>query len=328
MVIVLMLLAFLTAAATPAAAGGQAPGPTFVYSQAAATVVMPFDQTGSKISFQTVSTINMSPQDDPVVTHWSYWADDCRHIRDINVCLTPGDTVVGPVFDLVNARGSVFVTAFVVDTGAGGEDCRPAGSLTPVDNVLIGSWTIADSSTNAAFGANAIGLASVIDGVATVPFDIDVLNDGGLFMQTFSPQTLGDGDIIVVTVDSTTGFGSFVGREWGPIRQPTGVCCRVAYRDNLEILTSHPDFCFDCTGFAAVGPLGAAGDDPLLLPSTINRPGLLQLLACETDNGEGRDDEIGVKSDQFLFAFLNQAVGQFGVTVNAVYEGEAFGQVR
>ncbi len=29
-------------------------------------------------------------------------------------------------------------------------------------------------------------------------------------------------------------------------------------------------------------------------------------------------------SDAFLFAMHNQAIGQFGVTVNAIYTGEAF----
>jgi hypothetical protein len=285
---------------------------------------------------------------DPIATHWSYWSDSCDHIRDVTICLTIGDTIVvdptklhgeiqslnppannptTPDFDLGDVRGSVFVTAFLANTGAGGEGCTIDNTFTPIENVIVGSWTIADASTNAAFGTNAIGMSSVTDGTANVSFDIDLLNDGGLYLQSFNPQSLGDSDVIVLTVDSNEGFGGFALNEWGPIRRPTGVCCDVEYQDNLEVITSHPQFCFDCTGFTAIGPDGSPDNcvaDGCLLPAEIDRPGVLHLFNCTTDDGEGAIDIIGEKSDQFLFAMHNQAVGQFGVTVNAVYTGEAF----
>lgn len=331
---------------------------TFTYSQGANTLVMPFDLTGNHVSFEVASFSNVSSDytgnaatfGDPIATHWSYWSDSCDHIRDVTICLTIGDTVVvdptklhgeiqqlnppvnnptTPNFDLGDVRGSVFVTAFLANTGAGGDGCTIDSTFTPIENVLTGSWTIADTSTNAAFGFNAIGIAGVDgDGGANVSFDIDLLNDGGLKLSTFNPQSLGDTDVIILTVDSTGGFGGFIGAEWGPIRQPTGVCCDIEYQDNIEIITSHPQFCFDCTGFAGIAP-GIGGTatqagDLALLPVEIDRPGVVHLFNCLTDDGEGSQDVIGTKSDQFLFGYHDQAVGQFGVTVAATYTGEAF----
>lgn len=331
---------------------------TFTYSQGANTLVMPFDLTGNHVSFEVASFTNVSSSylgtvadvSDPVATHWSYWSDSCDHIRDVTICLTIGDTVVvdptklhgeiqslnppvnnptTPEFNIGKVRGSVFVTAFLADTGAGGGGCSIDSTKTPIDNVLTGSWTIADTSTNAAFGANAIGINGVDgSGGANTSFDIDTLNAGGLKLSSFNPQSLGDTDVIILTVDSTTGFGSLDGFEWGPIRQPTGVCCDVEYQDNLEIITSHPEFCFACTGFAGIAP-GVGGTatesgDQALLPPEINRPGVVHFFNCTTDDGAGTLDEIGVKSDQFLFGYHDQAVGQFGVTVSATYTGEAF----
>ena len=328
---------------------------TVTYSQGATTLVMPFDLTGNKISYEIVSVINYSGSF-PIATHWSYWADDCRHLRDVTICLTPNDTVVvdptklhgeiqqpnppvnnptTPDFNIGKVRGSVFVTAFDADTGVSGLDCKTIREVT-IPNSLIGSWTIADTGTNAAFGAGAIGIDGINE-AATVGNgtpDPDALlgtvfglGEGGLKLQTFNPQDLGDTDVIVLTVDTFGGFGSYENFEWGPIRQAE-TCCDVEFTDNLEINTSHPQFCFECSGFAAMGPDGAlvGSTDPILLPAEINRPGVLHLFNCTLQadiDASGDLDIIGENgtSEQFLFAYHNQAVGQFGVTVNAFYTG-------
>ena len=329
---------------------------TVTYSQGATTLVMPFDQTGNKISFQIVSVLNLIGSD-PIATHWSYWADDCRHLRDVTICLTPNDTVVvdptklhGEIqhpnppannpttqeFNLGKERGTVFVSAFVADTGISGLGCTVTSDFTTVPGVLVGSWTIADQGTNAAFGVNAIGISGVTDSAADVEPDPDVIlgtvigeGEGGLKLQSFNPQSLGDTDVIVITVDSSTGFGTFNNHEWGPIRD-VETCCDVEYTDNLEITTSHPSFCFECSGFAAMGPDGAeAGStDQILLPAEIDRPGVLHLFDCalQVDSDQsGANDLIGenLNSTQFLFAYHDQAVGQFGVTTSAFYTGES-----
>jgi hypothetical protein len=347
------LTATPTVAPTPDPPGG---ADTVTYSQGATTLVMPFDQTGNKVSYEIVSVINHRGL---VATHWSFWADDCRHLRDVTICLTAGDTVVvdprklhgeiqqpnppvnnptTPDFDLGNVRGSVFVTAFTAHQGPSGLECTPVLDGTPIANSLIGSWTIADIGTNAAFGADAIGIDG-LDGTSasvTAPPDptpllgLDTLGSGGLRLQSFNPQSLEDSEVIVLTVDSSGGFGTYQGYEWGPI--PSDIdgetCCDVEYTDDLEISTSHPQFCFQCAGFAAMGPDGAEGGaclsaaapdaDPCLLPPEINRAGVLHLFNCSTVL-----EPVGTNtlSEQFLFAYHNQAVGQFGVTMNAFYSG-------
>jgi hypothetical protein len=329
---------------------------TVTYSQGATTLVMPFDQTGNKVSYETVSVIYESYVSGGcgggvVATHWSFWADDCRHLRDVTICLTRNDTVVvdpsrlhgeipgpcppqnipvTPDFNIGKVRGSVFVTAFAVGTGI--FDCGPNGDFATIPNSLIGSWTIADTETGAAFGASAIGLSGVTDGAADVAPDPSVFlgaanGASGLMLQSFNPQSLGDSDVIVLAVDSAGGFGTYERHEWGPIRSAE-TCCDVEYTDDLEATTSHPRFCFQCSGFAAIAPAGAeaGSNDPVLLSAGINRAGVLHLFDCavqaDTDLS-GTNDVVGenLNSDQFLFAYHNQAVGQFGVTMSAFYIG-------
>jgi hypothetical protein len=96
----------------------------------AVTLIMPFDVTENKASFQIVSRISGSTSG-PVATHWSYWSESCDHLADVFICLTPKDTVVvdptalqaqiqvggeningGPVVNLSGSKGFVTVTAF------------------------------------------------------------------------------------------------------------------------------------------------------------------------------------------------------------------------
>jgi hypothetical protein len=330
---------------------------TVTYSQGATTLVMPFDQTGNKVSYELVSVINLSTSADPIATHWSFWADDCRHLRDVVICLTPNDTVLvdptklhgeiqqanppennptTPNFNIGKERGSVFVTAFVADLGPSREDCKVNTDFITIPGVLVGSWTIADTGTNAAYGANAIGLSGVTDDFADVPPDpavllgsLNSLGEGGLKLQSFNPQTVDDSDVIVLSVDSAGGFGTFDGHEWGPIRRGHDICCDVEYVDDIEVPTSHPQFCFTCTGFAAMAPAGAeaGSDDPILLPEEIDRAGVAHLFGCAQKGldlgGDDIDDPVGEENDSnnFLFAYHDQAVGQFGVTTSAFYTG-------
>jgi len=64
------------------------------YIEPAGTLVMPFDATANKVSYQVVTAV---PSDEvgskPIATHWSYWSQDCDHLVDVVVCLTPNDTI-------------------------------------------------------------------------------------------------------------------------------------------------------------------------------------------------------------------------------------------
>ena len=146
-------------------------GGTANIQEPAVALIMPFDSTEDRTSFQIVSRIGGVGQG-AVATHWSFWAESCDHLADVFICLTPRDTVVvdptalqgqiqsgqgntntGPVINLSGEKGFVTVTAF--DAGGGSETCQPADPETVASTPsLVGSWVVSNTSTHATFGNN------------------------------------------------------------------------------------------------------------------------------------------------------------------------------
>jgi len=287
----------------------------------ASVLVMPFDATANKASFQIVSRIGPSVSAAAIQTHWIFYAADCRHLVNVTVWLTENDTIVmdpravqgqnqalnppennavGSVTDLSGERGVVTVTAQVPDGGS---------SLQ-----LIGGWNIADTTTNAAFGADAIGL--VDERVLPDPG----LLDGGLFLPSFDPSVLGDSQVIAIGLEAE-------GDGIVPIPRPSDeldgahVCCDVGFVDNLEAGFSLPTFCFECVGFATMAGVIEPGEVPLIPPSSaVTSPGFIQLRNCRSGNFDGSADVIGQGDFQhFIFAFHGQAIGPFGAAMSGTY---------
>lgn len=322
-------------------------GGTIDFTEPAQTLIMPFDATTGKASFEIVSRIGGG---DPVIaTHWSYWSKDCKHLADVFICLTRDDTVVvdptklqgeiqspnppmnnktGPVINLSGEEGMVTVTAFTADTGTSGLECRISDPTATLSDQVVGSWTIANTATNTAFGHDAIGMdtgsfpdAATFFGTAgtAVPF----------FLQTFNPTTLTDSEVIFLTVEfsASSGNGRFQGSEIGPITFPGSpkVCCNATFIDNLEVQVSLPDICFDCVGFAPISDnVAKTGETSLIPPTTaVNSSGLLQLTNCVVDDPANTPNtNIGDSSEtQFIFAFHGQGVGPFGTIANGKYTG-------
>lgn len=321
-----------------------------VLLEQAGALIMPFDATANHASFQIVSR-HGSTSTGPIATHWSYWADDCRHLVDVTVCLTPQDTKVmdptkvqgeiqspnppqnngiGSITDLTGERGLVTVTAFGAETGPSGLECNIVDTADIRAPEIDGGWVIANTSTNAAFGADALGIT---DGV-TLPDSAAISgSDGaGIFIQSFNPQSLGDSAVIVMTAQETSGNGRFIDDEIGPIRSdlPDGnhVCCNVTYTDNLEITTSLPDLCLKCVGFNPISDLQAvAGGDPSIIPpnTTIDAPGFVRLTNCESLDADGLVAPLSdAEFPQFLFVVHGQAIGPFGAGIHGKYSSEAF----
>jgi hypothetical protein len=311
----------------------------------AGTLLMPFDNSDNHASYQIVTRLGPGSGSGPIATHWSYWADDCRHLVDVFVCLTPLDTKVmdptkvqgeiqapnpptntgiGSITDLTGERGLVTVTAYEANTGASGLECNVIDFEATLTSELVGGWVIANTSTNAAFGADAIGLAA-----DALP-DPTLIVETGIFIQTFNPQSLGDSSVIVLSVETAAGNGSFEDTEHGPIQRerPDGdhVCCDVTYTDNLEITTSLPDLCFDCVAFNPISDLQSNGVDASIIPpnTTIDAPGFIRLRNCETVTPDGVLDDLGADFEQFLFAVHGQAIGPFGAAIHGKYTGEPF----
>jgi len=314
--------------------------------QPAGTLIMPFDQTANHASFQLVTRVGPGTGGGgPIATHWSYWSEDCRHLVDVFVCLTPQDTkvmdpasvqgeiqspnppsnnAVGSITDLTGERGLVTVTAFEADAGPSGLECNVIDADAVLPNEIFGGWVIANTTTNAAFGADAIGVAP-----DTLP-DPALIVESGIFIQTFNPQSLADSEVIVMTAEVGAGNGRFLESEIGPIQRdrPDGdhVCCNVSFTDNLEITTSLPDLCFQCVGFNPISALQAEAGEVSIIPpnTTVESPGFLTFSNCETVTADGVVDELGIDFDQFLFAVHGQAIGAFGAAIHGKYSGEAF----
>ncbi len=295
---------------------------------------MPFDATDGKASFQTVSRLGGS---ETVATHWSYWAADGRHLLDVMVCLTPNDTKVmdvsavqgeiqvgstnratGPVGDLSGERGIVIVTAYESARDAG-DTCRPRDPSAPTtERALIGAWTIADPTSQAAYGSDAIGVAP-----DTLPDPAHLAS--GLWIPTFNPESLERSVVILIGLETMAGTGPFADAEPGPIARalPNGahVCCELGFVDTLENRISLPSVCFAGVGFGTMTPGRGSPDDIVVLPpsATITTSGVLELTSCMTAGDDGQPAALGRDRPQFLFAFHGQVVGPYGAALSGKY---------
>ncbi|MCC6767366.1 MAG: hypothetical protein IT293_22175 [Deltaproteobacteria bacterium] len=327
-------------------------GDTVTTIQPAVALIMPFDVTDGKASFQLVSRIG-GEDSDPLATHWSFWSESCDHLADVFICLTPRDTVVvdptalqgqiqtgqsnintGPVINLTGEKGFVTVTSFDADTNS--QTCEPEDPEAPSGTpALIGSWVVANTATNAAFGNNAIG---VVDG-QTLPAGGDFFLTGpvaaGLFLQTFNPLDLQDSEVFFIGVAFPAGNAQFSESEIGPIPSAltngSAVCCNAQYYDNVESFVSLPDICVTCSSTAKIAENDslAAIDLPAIIPASIpaETSGFVRITNCQVGSDEGNvpigDTTInGIDLTTFLFAYHGQAVGPYGTSVLGRYTAE------
>lgn len=327
-------------------------GGTVSVIQPAVALIMPFDVTEGRASFQLVSRIGGN-ESAVVATHWSYWSESCDHLADVFICLTVRDTVVvdptalrgqvqdgpenidtGPVIDLSGEKGFVTVTAF--DAASDSANCEVADpeavSGTPS---LIGSWVVSNTASNASFGNNAIG---IVDG-QTIPTAEDFFLTGpvagGLFLNTYNPLDLTDSEVFFIGVAFPAGNAQFADSEIGPIpaflTNGSAVCCNTQLYDNVETAVSLPDVCLDCSTTAKVADVAPLNgiDLPVIIPGSVapETSGFIRLSNCEVGSDEG-DVPIGdttINGESlvtFLFGFHGMAVGPFGTSAMARYTAE------
>jgi hypothetical protein len=300
-------------------------GGTVTRTEPAGTLVMPFDSTSGKASFQRVERLGAAETGGAIATHWAYWAADCKHLADVVICLTPRDTVVvdptalqaevqtknenekiGPVIDLSGKRGMVTVTAYETDNGQSGKECRIPDLPVPLNEVIVGSWTIANTKTNTGYGADAIGFPTT--GVFPDPA---VLENVGVRIPTYDPSTLTDSSVIVLPLKFPGGSAVFV-NEVGPLSKVT---CDSTFVDNLEAATSLPSLDLKCVNFNPISSATAVeGGDAPIIPDTfaLDASGFLQLSNCRTSSGL-------LSGKKFIFAFHAEAVGPFGTVAAGKY---------
>jgi hypothetical protein len=226
---------------------------------------------------------------------------------------------MGTPIDLSGERGLVIVTALEANFGNLPLACGTVSDVV-LPGRLIGGWVIANTATNAAFGADAVGVAP-----NTLP-NANTFLGSGIYMQTLNPESLGESTIIILTAEASAGVpGIFANVEIGPIQRPRSdgnhVCCAVAFTDHLEITTSLPDLCFKAAAFQPISELQAVGGDiPVIPPNeSIAAPGILHVHSCETATEDGGVGAVGAAFDQFLFAIHGQSLGAFGFAVHGKY---------
>jgi hypothetical protein len=292
------------------------------YTQPANALVMPFDVTEDQVTFLLASNLSgLSPVGDAfiagVTTHWSFWSETCDHLADVFICLTLNDTVVvdprelsaidagnnpvGPSIDLSGERGFVVVTAYATD-----EICSDASvrGFQLVDDAIVGTYTFADTTTQAAFGNDAIGLGTDFTGSFT---ELPEIEAADFSIQTFNPETLDDSSVVLLSLKEQSGSGSTAPYEIGPNTANTRA--DLVFYDNLEIPTSLPEADIRCAVFTSLIP----GDDALI-PSTVSllSSGFLRL--------DRFTPSIGGDTGRFIYGIHGQAVGNFGGSSNIKYK--------
>lgn len=299
-----------------------------------AALTGPWNQADGNVTFLTAHGANaVSPTTlvPAVVVHWTFWSENCEHLANFNTCLTQDDSVVidpsdmgaiGPDntrldsrFDLTGRRGMYTAHAFEAD-----ERCRDPGDagFTLVPGAMNGTWSIADTTTNAAFGDRAQGLeVDPLTGSIAVP-DAEF---GALDLPFFNPASLQDSDLILWTV--VEDFGDLP-HEIGPPQGRVFIGGRARVCDTQEVCLSLPDVVVSCALFSSLRP----GPNSLV-PETL-MPGSSGFLRLSSPRFVTSDPVLGealgiagqppiVGRDVWIFSHHGQKLGPFGTGSSGTY---------
>jgi len=287
-----------------------------------AALVGPFDATPGHQTYLTAhapggfSPSTGLPQ---ILAHWTFWSDSCDHLADFETCLTLNDSVVIDVtdmgaiglgnnrldtrFDLSGFRGLYTVHAFEADAR-----CRePADTgFKLVPEAINGTWTIADTRSNAAFGdrAQSLGLDDTGTMVAVPDERFEALD-----LDFYNPATLQESAVILVTV--VEDFGDFPG-ELGPPQGRITLGARARACDTQEACLSLPDVEFGCAVYTSLIPGPGS-----LLPGTL-MPSSSGFLRLSTPRFVKEDPSI-TGDRLWIFAWHGQQLGPFGTASRATY---------
>jgi hypothetical protein len=299
------------------------------YTQPANALVMPFDASADRQSFFIVSNVaGTSPTTDPsfdipaVTTHWSYWSDNCSHLVDVYICLTLNDTIVvdprdissidaanqpyGPKANLDGNKGFVVVTSY--KTGEGCADASFEG-FEPIDDAIVGSYTFANTTSGAAYGADAIGLGLDSTGSHT---ELPKIGTSALDVITFNPEMLDASSLVYLALKEAGGSGATASIEVGPFSTGSGITTNASFYDNLEAATSLPDVVIKCVKFGSLIPA-----DNSFIPNTIS------LLSSGIFRINNFNPAIGGTNKRFIYGVYGQSISQFGASQNAKYKVSA-----
>jgi len=294
------------------------------------TLVMPFDATPGRTTFLLVSNLDgvSGSGVSQVTTHWSFWSESCAHLVNVPICLTLNDTIVvdptnisptnaanepiGPRADLSGSRGFVTVTAYATDANCADASVR---GYQLVDDALVGTMTLADSSIGKAFAIDAIGLG--VDETGSFAELPDLLlspdgNQGFLALQTFNPETIEESIVILIGLKENAGT---LAGEVGPIG--SNVDANVSFFDNIETRTSLPDTSIPCTLFSSAVP----ADSGSLVPGTVtlDSSGVVQLTNIKVGTTPVGDSDGEDGNDTWVYGFHGQSVSMYAAASSGKY---------
>jgi len=153
-----------------------------------ANVVMPFDATGSRVSYFTLSYVG----NNDISAQWFFYDESGKLLTQVSrAILSAGGT---DVVDIGRVSNRVYLNNQLVEAGPIQSFVGKRGFVVVTGNDepwLAGAWTIANTSTNAAFGGSAAGFG-VIGGLAAAP---------SLVGTTFNPASLQDSELILIALN-------------------------------------------------------------------------------------------------------------------------------
>jgi len=287
-----------------------------------AALVGPFDQTQGHKTYVTASSpgaFSPSTGIPAVVVHWTFWSDSCQHLADFNTCLTRDDSVVLDVsdmggidaenvplesrVDLTGYRGSYTAHAFEAD-----DRCRdPADrGFVLVEDAIAGTWSIANTRSNAAFGDRAQSLR--ID-PETHAIAVPDRKFTALDLPFFNPESLNDSEVIILAV--VEGFGDLPG-EIGPPQGRVVIATQVKACDTQETCISLPDLQLSCALYSTLVPSPGG-----LIPETL-MPGSSGFLRLSSPRFVVSDPAI-VGDSTWLYAWHGQQLGAYGTGSRGTY---------
>jgi hypothetical protein len=306
---------------------GTAAAQTPVSEVLSAALVGPFDQTEGHRTYLTVHSpgaFSESTGLPQIVAHWTFWSDTCLHLADFQTCLTKDDSVVidpsdmGAIgmdnerldsrFDLTGYRGLYTVHAFQADAR-----CRDAGDLgyMLVPEAINGTWSIANTRTNAAFGDRAQSLNVRLGGGGEELTKIVVPDERfeALDIPFFQPDTLQNSELILLTI--VENFGDFPG-EIGPPQGRVVIGARARTCDTQEVCLSLPDVQISCALFSSLIPGPGA-----LIPETA-MPASSGFFRLTSPRFVVEDPAI-VGDDVWIYAWHGQQLGPYGTGARGTY---------
>jgi len=156
-----------------------------------ANVLMPFDATGPRVTYLAMSYVG----DNDISAQWFFYEENGRLLAQVSrAILSAGGT---DVVDVTRVTNRVYENNQLVDRGNPQSFAGKRGFVVVTGSDqpwLAGSWTIANTQTNAAFGGSAAGFG-VIGGLAPGPT---------LVGTTFNPATLQDSELILIGLNGSS----------------------------------------------------------------------------------------------------------------------------